>query len=233
MMMPAGCRNYLQPLLYLLVLSILSACNSTATKRESVRDIKERGIFMQQEDYSCGAASLATLMHFYFGEQTDESHMLATIKAHFSPTDYARIEQDGLSFLELETISHKLGFQTASVRLVAAALAKLRGPVIVYLERREYRHFAVFKGILEDRVFIADPSRGNIRIPLHEFLDEWDGRTFIVGKAGFNASQPHPLSIPTQRPLRHELLSLRSKLHRPTSVEPGFRSPLSTLRQAP
>ena len=43
-------------------------------------------------------------------------------------------------------------------------------------------HFAVLRGVRGDRVYLADPSRGNIRMPVYAFLDTWlqdDGKGLI------------------------------------------------------
>ena len=44
------------------------------------------------------------------------------------------------------------------------------------------QHFAVLRGIRGDRVYLADPSRGNIRLPMYQFLESWlqDGGTGII-----------------------------------------------------
>jgi predicted double-glycine peptidase len=45
--------------------------------------------------------------------------------------------------------------------------------VIVRIKPGGYPHFAVFKGVHDDRVYLADPSLGNVRMPLHRFLAMW------------------------------------------------------------
>lgn len=167
---------------------------------------------MQRFDYSCGAASLATLMKYYFKEDVSEKKLLDHIQETFSKTEYNRIEKDGLSFLELEIISRSLGYQSASVRLKLPALLQLSGPVIVFLKTTQYRHFAILRGIREDRVFLADPSRGNIVQPIQEFILEWKGETFILGKEGFGAPNKHTLAILHGAKFRNELELLRHPL---------------------
>jgi predicted double-glycine peptidase len=49
----------------------------------------------------------------------------------------------------------------------------LDGPVMVFVEHRGYKHFAVLRGIRGDRVYLADPSLGNVRMPFYAFLDRW------------------------------------------------------------
>ena len=174
--------------------------------------LRKQNIIMQQHDYSCGAASLATLMKYYFDDDITEKRLLNDIKQLFSKKEYARIEKDGLSFLELAKISHAKGYQSASVRLKLPALRQLSGPVIVYIETKYYRHFAVLRGIKEDRVFLADPSRGNIRLPIEEFVRAWKGETFVLGKKGFGTPNKHSLAILHNVGFRNELELLRQPL---------------------
>jgi predicted double-glycine peptidase len=178
----------------------------------SWKALNEQHIIMQKYDYSCGAASLATLMKYYFNEEINEQKLLDYIKTVFNKQEYKRIEKDGLSFLELEKISRSRGYQSANVRLKLSALKQLSGPVIVFLKTKDYRHFAVLRGVREDRVFLADPSRGNIRLSIKEFTKEWKGETFVLGKAGFGTPLQHNLAILHQAGFRNELDALRPVL---------------------
>lgn len=54
-------------------------------------------------------------------------------------------------------------------------MRQLKGPVLIYFVRHGYKHFALFKGIRGDRVYLADPARGNIRLSLYRFESEWTG----------------------------------------------------------
>ena len=58
-------------------------------------------------------------------------------------------------------------------RITTAQLQQLRRPVIVFVQSRGYPHFTVLKGVRGDRAFLADPSLGNVRMPLYRFLAMW------------------------------------------------------------
>lgn len=186
--------------------------DSSTNRVTSWKQLNEQNVIMQRFDYSCGAASLATLMKYYFNENVSEQKLLNYIKKTFSKQEYARIEKDGLSFLELEKVSRSLGYQSASVRLKPPALLELSGPVIVFVNTKHYKHFAVLRGVKEDRVFLADPSRGNIQLSIQEFLNEWKGETFILGKEGFGVPSKHTLAILRGPEFRNELNLLRQSL---------------------
>jgi len=60
-------------------------------------------------------------------------------------------------------------------------LVELQQPVIVPVEIRGYKHFVVFKGLVGDRVVIADPAFGNYTMKFTRFLSIWtDGIGFIL-----------------------------------------------------
>src|SRR4051794_9358410 len=42
----------------------------------SWKDIRDHNVVMQRFDYSCGAAAMATLMNYYFGDQVTEADVL-------------------------------------------------------------------------------------------------------------------------------------------------------------
>ncbi|MBX2838315.1 MAG: C39 family peptidase [Gammaproteobacteria bacterium] len=215
-------RPFFSILLVLFCLFCLSACggaailsngghpvNTTDGRVQTWKELNSQNIIMQEFDYSCGAASLATLMRYYFDDDVTELSLLEDINRIFSLQETEIIEKAGLSFLELERLAQSKGYQTGSVRLDIITLAKLQGPVLVFVQPNGYKHFAIYRGIVEDRVFLADPSRGNIRLSISEFLKEWQGETFVLGKDGFGLPQEHGLTVNLQPGFRNELNVLR------------------------
>jgi len=193
---------------YLIVFLFISGCGSApllsnsghliSTDDESVaswEDLKKQNVIMQEFEYSCGAASLATLMQYYFDDSVTEKSLMEDINTLFTENELKVIEQAGLSFLELEKIAESKGYDTASVSLEVAALKSLKGPVLVFVKPDGYPHFAIFRGIVNNKVYLADPSRGNIKMSISDFLKEWGGETLVLGKEGFGLPQEHNLKI--------------------------------------
>ena len=219
---------------FLIILAtLLSACttepilsnagyvvDSSGNNFKSWKELNEQSVVMQQYDYSCGAAALATLIKYYFQDDVTERSLLDYIKQTLTKKEFAVVEEQGLSFLELEKISHSLGYQSASVRLQLSALKELSGPVIVYVSTKDYRHFAVFRGVREDRIFLADPSRGNLIMTIDDFLQEWKGETFILGKKGFGTPKQHPLAVLLSPRFRNEVELLRTPILNPPASAP-------------
>jgi uncharacterized protein len=171
----------------------------------------ERNIVMQRYDYSCGAAAMATLMNHYFGDSVDERDILRDILAKLNTVDSADRKEEGLSLLDLQQFAARRGYQAVGVRLTPEALPQLKGPILVYLETPEYRHFAILRGVREDRVFLADPARGNVRQPMDRFVLEWPGIALVLGKPGFGTPENHDLAIDIDV-VRPELVAARRAL---------------------
>jgi len=139
----------------------------------SWKDIRDRNVVMQRFDYSCGAAAMATLMHYYFGDQVTEADVLTDMIQHLKPGQLEKIEKEGFSLLDLKNFADRRGYQAVGVQINITALPRLKGPVLVYLELVDTKHFAILRGVREDRVFLADPSRGNLRMRVDRFAEEW------------------------------------------------------------
>jgi len=172
-----------------------------------------QNVVMQEFDYSCGAAALATLLNFYFGDKVTERDILLDIVHNLDKTTFAKRREDGLSLLDLKQYAERHGYQAVGVRLTIKELAKLKGPVLVYLEQPEFQHFAIFRGIREDRVFLADPARGNLRQPVDRFVQEWPGIALALGKPGFGLPQDHDLAVDMKGVFRPEIQAARRGLY--------------------
>jgi len=177
------------------------------------KDLRDRNVVLQSFDYSCGAGALATLLRYYFGEDVSEEEILLRILAPLGPEEISAREKNGLSLLDLKLCAERLGYQAVAAKLTYAALSQLKGPILIHLERDNYRHFAVLKGVRGDRVYLADPSRGNVRISLNRFAEEWTGAALILGKQGFGLPQDYPLALDEQQPVQNEVLPARRSLY--------------------
>ena len=200
----------------------------------SMKDLRDQNVVKQRFDFSCGAAALATLMRYGFGQNVTEAQLLVALFDLPTEAEKADRERTGFSLLDLQRVAQARDYNADGFRLEPAQLTTLGGPVIVFIEPRGYRHFAVLRGIRDDRVYLADPSRGNIRMPMYSFLESWlqdDGKgiIFVVEpKAGLaSGSATLSLAPADARGLtRPELMSTRQLL------EAG-RAPLRPSRHAP
>ena len=127
---------------------------------------KNSHLVRQKHDYSCGSASLATLLRYYYHRHVSEKQILEAIKRAKGITDAnlkAMIKEGkaGLSFLDLSNYAQTLGFRSIAMALDMEALSQLKLPVIIYLVSHDLGHFSVYKGMDAQYVYLADPSFGN------------------------------------------------------------------------
>ena len=183
----------------------------------SLKDLRDGNVVKQQYDYSCGAASLATILRYGFGEDVSERDILDQLFAVLSADEVDVSRKRGFNLLDLQRVAQALGYSAQGYRLEPRYLIKLGGPVIIFIEPRGYQHFAVLRGIRDDRVFLADPSRGNIRMPVYRFIDTWlqddrKGIIFVVEPEGGLPDGYMPLALSTEGLPQPEIMTARDML---------------------
>lgn len=166
----------------------------------SARELRDAGVVRQQQDYSCGAAALATLLTHGLGDPTAEASILRAVLEPMAPDDIEQLQKNGLSLRHLQQVAQGRGYKAQGFRLGLDQLAKLRRPAIVFVQPGGYRHFAVLKGVRDGRVFLADPSVGNVRMPLYRFAEQWadaQGRGIIFAVERQDGTWPasYPLQL--------------------------------------
>jgi uncharacterized protein len=165
---------------------------------KSLRAQRDAGVVKQGYDYSCGSASLATLLTYGLNDPVDENALLRALIEPLSPDQLLALQRKGLSLFDLQQLAQKRGHKAQGFRIHSSQLAKVSYPVIVYIQPHGYQHFAVFKGQRGERVHIADPSLGNVRMPLYRFLDMWadkSGRGVIFAVERANGAWPDRFAL--------------------------------------
>ena len=128
----------------------------------SMKDLRDQGLVKQRFDYSCGAAALATILRYGFGDEVTERDILTELFELLSEDEEGLRRKEGFSLLDLQRVAQARGYKAQGFRLEPRYLAKLAGPVIVFIAPRGYKHFAVLRGVRGDRVYLADPwKRGH------------------------------------------------------------------------
>jgi len=183
----------------------------------SMKELRDQNVIKQRYDYSCGSAALATLLHFGFDDDVTERDVLAAVFDTLSDDDASLRRKEGLSLLDLQRVARSRGYRAQGFRLLPEHLPLLRGPVIVFIKPFGYEHFAVLRGTKGDRVYLADPSRGNLRQPAYRFLHDWvgeDGKgiVFVVEPMQGLPSRPSPLAVPVDGSPQPELMTVRQLL---------------------
>lgn len=208
----------------------LAGGNRVFLPMKSLKAMRDHQVVKQAYDYSCGAAAFATLLTYSLNDPVSELDVLKAAFASLSEDEEAMRKKEGLSLLDLQQIAQARGHKAQGFRLEPSYLSKLGGPVIVFIRPRGYEHFAVLKGVRGDRVYLADPSLGNIRVPVYQFLAMWldetkKGIIFVVERVeGQTVSAP--LLTPSQPGFgQPEVLSARQLLEVGT-LQPRVPSPI-------
>lgn len=189
---------------------------------KTLRDLR---IVKQDLDYSCGAASLATLLNEFYGQSVTEEALLTAI----GKGDLRA------SFEDMQRALPQFGFKAQGFAASYEQLTKLQAPVVVYLKHRNDEHFSVLRGINENTVWLADPSVGNRTYSKAQFLNLWQtrsdkGNAKLVGR--FLAVLPNKEGIAggddffTKNPRRQSAQAIQQMSFRSTPQHkvnrPGF-----------
>ncbi|MCH7332189.1 C39 family peptidase [Acinetobacter modestus] len=163
----------------------LDSRNSSFTKnhREAVT-IKPavadqfRGIVRQAYDYSCGSAALTTLLNGYGGLKLTEQQTMTGLLQY---GEYQRIiERRSFSLLDMKRFVSALGLNSGGYRGEFSDLTALQQPAIVPITYAGFKHFVVYKAYKDGRVYVADPSLGNISFDESRFKQIWDNNTLFI-----------------------------------------------------
>lgn len=138
-------------------------------------EFKNDNLVRQNYDYSCGSASLATVMHYFYEQNTTEEGILNDIldMKGIGKEKAKELEEEdmSLSFLDLAQYIKTKGFKAIGLALDLKALKSLKAPVILFVKIRKNEHFTVFKGIDDRYVYLADPSFGNSKVKISKFKE--------------------------------------------------------------
>jgi len=139
---------------------------------------KYKHIVHQAYDYSCGSAALTTVLKFHLGLNISEQDAMKGMLEHGEQDKI--IARRGFSLLDMKRYVATLGSESGGFRADMNDLAKLGEPAIVPIDYAGFKHFVVVKGIRNGKVFVADPSAGNIAFSVSEFSQLWDKGTLFV-----------------------------------------------------
>lgn len=152
----------------------------------SLLEIRQANMVAQQWDTSCGAAALATVLTYHFGEPVSEREVA---QGMLGRTDPLRVKvRGGFSLLDLKRFAEARGFQADGYLNVSLAELAQFGTAIVPVDFDGYPHFVVFRGRSADRVLIADPAYGNRSVEVEHFQKAWQKMAFVVERPGGGAA---------------------------------------------
>jgi predicted double-glycine peptidase len=147
----------------------------------SYKELAQRQIVMQQQDFSCGAAVLATVIRYYWGDKATEEQFLAMLpKLKLTEVQLKDRIENGLTLTDLRDLANLAGYQASMGKVKLDELRQSKVPVIVGVKVNEHDHFVVFRGLDSRFVYLADPIRGNVRTTIPAFLKQWQKNAILV-----------------------------------------------------
>lgn len=154
----------------------------------SIKQERQASTLLQQYDFSCGSAAIATLLTYQYGYPITER---AVFDEMYARGDQAKIQREGFSLLDMKRFLADHGFDADGFNQPLDKLSEARVPAIVLINQNGYHHFVVIKGLHADRVLIGDPARGTRAMPRAAFEAIWESHLLFVihnrmDKARFN-----------------------------------------------
>lgn len=143
----------------------------------SMREARFSNMVPQEYDYSCGAASLATLLKYHFGKEISE---LDAMEGMLKYGNQELIREKGFSLLDMQKFAKHLGYKAEGYRVKVEQLQRIPIPMIVLITSKGQPHFVVLKGAEGEKVFIADPGMGNRTMTIKEFAEVWNDVIFVL-----------------------------------------------------
>jgi predicted double-glycine peptidase len=168
----------------------------------SIKAARMQRTLLQQYDFSCGSAALATLLTHHYNFRITEREIFEEM---FQRGDQAKIRREGFSLLDMKRFLETRGFTADGFEQPLDKLLEAKIPAIVLVNENGYHHFVVVKGLERDRVLIGDPASGTRAMPRAGFDAIWKNKLLFVihnkmELARFN--QPEDWRVAPRAPLR-------------------------------
>lgn len=191
---------------------VMDAGNEPIRAPYSYKALRYKETVRQLLDFSCGAASLATILTYFFDRKTSELEVLAIVRSRY-PTDaeWKKKEGAGLSFDDMIFASEVLGYKAAGVKISVSELKNISGPVIVHLKRNDLEHFSVLRKFDGQTAYLSDPILGLVGLHVGRFEAEFQGHALGVWREG----EPLPFAAP--------LATIRDGLSVSNAIRPVLR----------
>lgn len=182
----------------------------------SLLDIRHHHVVIQTWDLSCGAAALATVLQYQFGEPVSEKEIARALMTRTEYVKHPELVQvrEGFSLLDLKRYvqAYRGGSRYTGEGLGQLDLSNLieRAPIIVPVDALGYNHFVVFLGVMGNRVLVADPAWGNRTMTIDKFQRMWLDYGEPMGHIGFVIESADGRALPNKmRPEPSDFVMLR------------------------
>ena len=163
---------------------------------KNARQIRNEYVVMQQRDFSCGAAALATVLNYYWEENVSETALLVLVAKILTKEELKDRVTNGLSLIDLKRVAQAGGYTAILGKFSIERLGESKLPLIVAITVNGYDHFVVYRGRDDNYIYLADPIRGKLRIPVATFVEQWQKNAILaVIKPGTKPNNDSPLLV--------------------------------------
>lgn len=135
---------------------------------------RQRGVILQTSWMTCGPAAVASLLKFYFGEDTSEDEIARLAHTYEKRTS---------TLLDLRDACRAKGYEATGYRLTLPQLLnqiETGGVPVVAHFKEPSHHYVLVTGQEGDRILVSDPARGNTSMKVKDFLRRWSGNALVV-----------------------------------------------------
>jgi uncharacterized protein len=197
----------------------------------SWKDKRMDHMIPQGFDYSCGAATLATVLRYQFGFPVTEKQAIVGMATH---GQWAEIKQRGFSLLDMKLFCQSLHYQAEGFKVPdMETLQKFPMPVITIISTRKYNHFIVIRRVDARYVYISDPAWGNRSLLRDDFEENWPSKV-VFAIVGPMQGNPEGLYRETAGPgiSLNQVIRTEPQLGNPIAMDPtaalvlNYRTPL-------
>jgi len=129
-------------------------------------EINTTGIVMQTTNYTCGPASLATVLNNIGINATEQE--LATL---------AGTDENGTTMYGLSEAAKAKGLNAIGMKL---SIDDLKPNNIVFITANGEPHYSVIREVTNESVKLADPSIGNIEMSKEKFAEVYSGNALVI-----------------------------------------------------
>lgn len=134
-------------------------------------------VYKQQYDFSCGSATLASLLTFHYNDVVDEQSVFVDM---YETGDQQKIQKQGFSLLDMKLYLERRGYQANGFKINLDGLIKASVPAITIINKNGYLHFVIIKGVGAEEVLVGDPAVGVKVFPRAEFEEMWENRILFL-----------------------------------------------------
>ena len=169
----------------------------------SLLEMRREKVVVQDFDLSCAAAALATVLTYQHGDPVSEQEVARALirrEEYLANPEVVKIRQ-GFSLLDLKRYADGRGYIGIGYGQLSFEDLIDLAPIMVPVNFNGYNHFVVFRGVVGDRVVLADPAWGNRTMPVERFEDSWLEYPEF-GKPGFVVARRDGAEPPDQLALR-------------------------------